>query len=514
MKKFKMPSAYTIVFIFLIITTLLTWIVPESVVVKENGVNQVIYNATFAKDGSVLQGAGLNPSGLWNLMMAPIKGFEKSSSVAIAILMAGSFLSLLNYVGALDAGIGQLLKKYKGNTLIAILMFSFAIFGTVFGFWEEIPAFSVVIIPLFVLAGYDVMTGLGVLTVGATVGNMSSVINPFSTGAAIGAMGNENLSLGSGMILRIVLFIVLYIVALILVLKYANEVKADKNKSILSGLNDINTMTHEHKELPELTNRRKWSLRLFVGIIILLIAGYMPWYEIPFKGGSFQDVVNMPIIALSKVPLIGTLLGLKYVTPLGDWYFGEFAFVFLIGSILLAFINKLSEKEFVTEFARGAKDLLGVVLVLSVANGISVIMGGKTAGMSVTFVYWIQNALQGIPSWTFAIAVVLAYIGIGFFLQSTSGVAGITMPILGAVAVALFQSSSIGAVGGQILLISAFTLGLNFMSGIYPSATIMGTLSLFNVPYDRYLRFTLKVFVPLVAIGALLLSLSYSIGLI
>lgn len=514
MKKFKMPSAYTIVFLFLIATAILTWIIPTSVVVTNNGVKEVIYNASFDADGNVLKGMGYNPAGIWDIIMAPIKGFQKSSNVGIAILMAGSFLSILNYTGALDAGIGQLLKKHTGTSLIAILMFVFAIFGTVFGFWEEIPAFSIVIVPLFVLAGYDVMTGLGVLTIGATAGNMASIVNPFSTGAAIGAIGNESLSLGTGIVLRIILFLVLYILGTFFVINYANSVKKDKSKSILNDLTDINTMTHEQKTLPELTTKRKWSLYLFIGIIILLICGYIPWYEVPFGDGNLQSVVNAPFTTIAKIPILGDFLGFDHVTPLGDWYFDEFAFVFLFGSILLGFINKLSEQEFIKEFIAGAKDLLGVVLVLAIANGISVLMGGKTFGISVTFVYWIQNILQGIPSWAFSVAVILAYVGIGFFLQSTSGVAGITMPILGAVALALFQDTPVGAIGGQMILISAFTIGINFMSGIYPSATTMGTLALFNVPFDRYLKFVLKIFIPMLAIGGIIISIAPYFGLV
>jgi uncharacterized ion transporter superfamily protein YfcC len=508
-----MPTAYTIVFLFLILTAVLTWFVPTSVVVSNDGIKEVIYNASFDADGNVLAGMGYNPAGVWDIIMAPIKGFEKSSSVGVAILMAGSFLAILNYTGALDAGIGQLLKKYTGTSLIAILMFVFAIFGTVFGFWEEIPAFSIVIIPLFVLAGYDVITGLGVLFVGATVGNMASIVNPFSTGAAIGAIGNEALSLGTGIVLRIIIFIVLYLIGTFFVINYANSVKKDATKSIVYGM-DINTMTHEQKVLPELTSKRKWSLYLFVLIIVLLICGYMPWYEVPCGDGTLQDVINAPFTFLAGIPFIGNLLGLKNFTLLGDWYFNEFAFVFLIGSILLGFINGLSEKEFIKEFLAGAKDLLGVVIVLAIANGISVLMGGKTFGISVTFVYWIQNALQGIPSWAFAIAVIAAYVGIGFFIQSTSGVAGITMPILGAVAVALFQNSAVGAIAGQMILISAFTIGLNFTSAIYPSATTMGTLALFNVPFNTYLKFILKICVPMLAIGAIIISIAPFLGLI
>ncbi|WP_432204942.1 YfcC family protein [Cetobacterium somerae] len=513
-KEKKMLSAYTIVFIFLIITAGLTWIVPQSVVVNHDGTKEVIYNAIFNDSGEVLKGLGRQPAGLWDILMAPVKGFEKSSSVSIAILMAGAFLGLINSVGAMDAGIGALLKRYTGTTLIAILMFVFAVFGSVFGFWEEIPAFSIVIVPLFVLAGYDVITGLAVLTVGATAGNMASVVNPFSTGAAIGAIGNPDLSLGSGMVMRMILFVVLYIIGLVFTVKYANEVKANKEKSIVADI-DVNTMTHDQGHLPELTKKRFWSVMVLVGIIVLLICGYMPWYEIKFANGTtFQDIINTPIYFLAEIPILGDLLGAKHITPLGDWYFGEFSFVFFLGSILIGFINRIPEEKFVKEFAAGAKDLLGVVLVLAIANGISVLMGGKTSGISVTFVYWIQNALQGIPGWAFSVATVLAYVGIGCFLQSTSGVAGITMPILGAVAMALFQNSTIGVVGGQVMLISAFTLGINFMSGLYPSATTMGTLELFNVPYDRYLKFILKIFVSMLAVGCIIISISQFLGLI
>ncbi|MGL4947615.1 MAG: YfcC family protein [Cetobacterium sp.] len=513
-KEKKMLSAYTIVFVFLIITAILTWIVPQSVILDNNGVKEVIYNAVFNDAGEVVKGAGRIPAGLWDIIIAPIKGFEKSSSVSIAILMAGAFLGLINSVGAMDAGIGSLLKKYTGTTLIAILMFTFAIFGSVFGFWEEIPAFSIVIVPLFVLAGYDVMTGLAVLTVGATAGNMSSIVNPFSTGAAIGAIGNPDLSLGSGLVLRLLMFVLLYSIGLFFTVKYANEVKKNKEKSILYGI-EVNTLTNNNAELPELTKKRFWSIIVLVAIIVLLILGYMPWYEINMGDGkTFQDIINAPLYLLAKTPILGDIFGAKHITPLGDWYFGEFSFVFFLGALLIGFINKIPEDKFVKEFASGAKDLLGVVLVLSVANGISILMGGKTAGMSVTFVYWIQSALQGIPAWAFSIAAVLAYIGIGFFLQSTSGVAGITMPILGAVAMALFQNSKVGAAGGQIMLISAFTLGLNFMSGIYPGATTMGTLELFNVPYDKYLKFVLKIFITMVASGCILISVSQYLGLI
>ncbi|MGL4393828.1 MAG: YfcC family protein [Brevinema sp.] len=514
MKKGKMLSSYSIVFIFLVVTAFLTWFVPPSVVVVgEDGSKEIIYNAVLSSSGDVINNAGVQAAGLWDIIMAPVRGFSKSASVAIAILMAGVFLGMINYVGAMDAAIGGLLKKFTGNMLIAVLMFVFALFGTVFGFWEEIPAFAVVIVPLFILAGYDAMTGIAVMMIGGSVGNMASIVNPFSTGAAMGAIGNSELSLGSGIFLRMLIFAVLYTIALVYTLNYSNKVKKNKELSLLKDI-EVNSLHHENKTLPELTPRRFWSAMVLVAIIVLLILGYIPWYEIPTANGTMQDVVNAPFQFLASIPVLGTLLGAGNITPLGDWYFDEFAFVFFLGTLIIGLINRIPEEEFVKQFVAGARDLLGVVLVLTVANGISVLMGSKTEGMSVTFVYWIQNILQGIPSWGFVVAAVLAYVGIGFFLQSTSGVAGITMPILGAVAFALFQSSPIGATGGQILLISAFTMGINFMSGIYPGATTMGTLELFNIPYGLYLKFVLKTMLAMLAVGTIIVSLAPFLGLI
>ena len=133
--------------------------------------------------------------------------------------------------------------------------------------------------------------------------------------------------------------------------------------------------------------------------------------------------------------------------------------------------------------------------------------------MSITFIYWIQKLLTGVPLWAFVIAAVLVYLLIGIFLQSTSGVAGITMPIFGAIAFGLFASSGAGSIGGQVVLLSAFTCGINFMSCVYPSATNMGVCELVNVPYNVFLTQWAKILVPILAVSALIISLAPYIGL-
>ncbi len=510
MRKFKLPTAYTIVAIVLVLTAALSYFVPQSVVNPETG--EIVFDAIFSGEGDILPGEGLQPFGLWDILIAPVQGFQDAADVGIGILMAGGFLSVMNYTGALEAGIGAILDKFKGSLLIAIMTFAFAVLGTSFGFWEEIVAFVVVIVPTFVLAGYDVMVGLGVLFIGSTIGNMSSLVNPFSTGAAVSAIGNPELSIGSGIVLRLVIFVVLYVVGTLYLINYANKVRKDKTNSVAHDVENIETLTEEEGSLPEFTGRRKASAAVFVAIILLMIIGFIPWEEL--LGQRAADIVNAPIYALARIPVLGTLLGASHISPFGTWYFNEFAFLFFAGSILLLFINRMKETEFIDVFIDGVKDLLGVVLILAISRGVAILMGDSSEGMSITFIYWISNALSNVPIWIFGVLAMIAYVGIGLFLQSTSGVAGITMPILGAVAAALFVSSRLGSAGGQIILISAFTAGVNFVSSMYPTATLMGSIELVNLPYDRYLKFMVPIMVTLLALAGIIIGIAPYLGLV
>lgn len=512
-KAFKMPTALTIVMIFLAIVALLTWFVPTSVVVEgDDGSSQIIYNAAFDEDGNVIENAGTSPVGLWDYIMAPINGFIDAADIATSIFLSGGLIAILSHVGAMDAGIGALLRKFKGSTLIAILMVVFALMGTVYGSWEELPAYAIIILPLFISAGYDAVTGMMVILIGANIGNMASIVNPYSIGAAVAAIGNEELSLGSGILLRLVLFAVMLPMGIFAVIKYANSVKKTPEKSLLYGTEN-KLMKTDNVGMAELTKSRKWSLVVFGIVILFCVMGYIPWDSITVGEGTAFDYVNAPQYA-SQGNFIGNLLGMNSFTEFGWWYFVEFSGIWLIGAIVVGFINKIPEKEFVEVFTQGAMDLTGVVFVLAASRGISLFMGSSESGMSITFIYWIEKALTGVPLWAFVIAGVLAYFAIGVFLQSTSGVAGITMPIFGAIAFALFAGSSVGSVGGQTILMSTFTCGINFVCALYPESTNMGICEMANLPYNVFFKQWLKILAPILLVAIVIISVAPYIGLV
>src|SRR5699024_3885118 len=165
----------------------------------------------------------------------------------------------------------------------------------------------------------------------------SSLVNPFATGAAVSAIGNPELSIGSGIILRFVTFVILYIVGTAYLINYANKVKKDKKKSVVYEVDSIDSLVDEEESLPEFTGRRKASINVFIFIIFLMIIGFIPWEELLGQRGA--DIVNAPIYGLAKIPFLGTLLGAAHISPFGTWYFDEFAFLFFAGSLLLLFIN-------------------------------------------------------------------------------------------------------------------------------------------------------------------------------
>lgn len=290
-----------------------------------------------------MENVGTSPVGLWDIFMAPIRGFAKGADVSASILVSGAFLAILNFSGALDAGIGALLKRYGGKKLLALLMLVFAVMGTVYGAWEEFPAYALVIIPLCVKAGYDALTGFEVLFIGGVIGNMASVTNPYSTGIAVSAINNPELSLGTGILMRLVLFVVLYAVGTFCVLRYAESVHKDPARSVVYGM-EINDLTGESQDtLPELNGRRKASLIAFGVIVAIIIIGYIPWGSIPYGDQTLYEVVNYPQIWLMEhIPALGNFLGLNGFTWWGDWYFDEFTFMMLIGAVVVAAINKMS----------------------------------------------------------------------------------------------------------------------------------------------------------------------------
>lgn len=468
-KKFKMPTAYTILFGIIIVMAILTWIIPPGQ-----------YDYKESADGSTVEpisgtyhNVEPNQQGIGDILLAPFEGFYNAVDIALFILMVGGFLGVVMKTGAIDAGISNIIKTLKGKEkwMIPILMCLFGLGGTTFGMAEETIAFYPLLLPVFIAAGYDAVTAVSVILIGAGIGTLASTVNPFATGIASGFAG---ISLGNGIILRILQLVILEAIAIIFVMRYAEKVKNDPAKSYVADMYEDNkkhfSFDDSKSENLELTGKRKVALTIFAVVFLVMIYSVIP----------FAD------------------MGITFLPTLG-WWFQELSALFFAGAIIIGLLYRLSEEDLIGSFVAGSADLIGVAFIIGISRGITVIMNSGL--ITDTILYWGENSLIGAGSMVFIILTYLFYIPLSFLIPSTSGLATLSMPIMSPLA-------DFAGVGRD-LVITAFQSASGIINLITPtSAVVMGGLAIGRVSYDRWLKFIWKFVIIVFIITIILLGIS------
>lgn len=444
MKRFRMPTAYTILFLLLIIVAVATRLIPAGA---------YTHSDTGAPIAGTYHQVDPNPQGAGDVILASFQGFYDAVDVAMFILMVGGFLGVMMKTGAIDAGISNIITKLRGREkwMIPILMVAFSLGGTSFGMWEETMAFYPLLIPVFVAAGYDAVTGIAVVLLGSAAGVLGSTVNPFATGIASGFAG---VSLGDGIALRLILYVVFTGVAIWYVMAYAARIKADPGRSVMAGLGERFVHHQAGEETPQLTGRRKVALGLFCLVFLIMIYGVIPF-----------DEIGLPL------PTLG-------------WWFPELSGLFLVGGIAVGLIYGLGEENTAEAFVAGAADLIGVAFIIGISRGITVLM--NSGRITDTVLYWGEQALEGAGSVTFILLVYLIYLPLSVLIPSSSGLATLSIPILAPLGDFAAIPSS--------LIITAFQAASGLVNIITPTAAVvMGGLAFGHVPYDRWVKFVWKL---------------------
>lgn len=494
-KKFSMPTAYTILIGIIIIVAILTWIIPAGQWVDG------VYQQTEA-----------DPQGVYDVLAAPVQGFFDAVDIALFVIVIGGFIGIVMKTGAMDAAIGAILQQNKGREfiLIPILMILFGVGGTTYGMAEETIAFYPLIIPVFIAAGYDVVTAVMVVLLGAGVGVLGSTVNPFAVGAASEAAG---ISMGLGIGHRVLLLVLVEAAAILWTMRYAAKVKADPSKSIVSDLYEDHKAHFLHSkegEVPKLTRSHVLVLVLFTLTFAIMILGVIPW-AYKFDIMIFDNLYNflaekLPILGLqpngaetywSNYDAIKT-----HSAALGDWWFGQMTVLFFIMSIVIGFAAKMKEQEIVDTFVAGARDLLGVALIIGVSRGIKIVMAA--GGMDATVLYWGSQALESLGRVPFINLTYLFYLPMSFLIPSTSGLAGASMPIMAPLGELVYGTTN-GT--GASLVITAYAAASGVINLVTPtSGVVMGALAIARLPYERWFKHVLKFMGVLSIIIMLLLT--------
>lgn len=474
-KKRSFPSAFTVLFIILIIAAIATHFLPTGTYSKLlYNVDTNMFDIT-APDGSMTEmpatqetldelnikaDLGLfldesiykpiavpgsfeaiegTPQGAVDCVMAVVNGVYDSIDISLFIFVLGGMLAYMNKSGAFAAGMQSLTKATRGKEYILIILITFliALGGTTFGMCEETVAIYAVIIPVFVTAGYDALVGIAAVWFGSCIGTMCSTINPFSVVIASNAAG---INFMNGFSLRVVALIVGTAMCAAYVIIYGNKVRKDPSKSIILDSKEyIDAKYCKDGEAPEFTGRLKLALLIFFAAFGVMIYG---------------------------------------VVSLG-WWFGEMTALFFVAAILIGLVLGFSEKDLVNEFLTGAGEMIGVALVCGVARSINMVLDGGLVSdaMLDTMSGWVD----GMNPYMFAIMMYFIYIILGFFINSSSGLAVLSIPIMAPLA------DSVGL--PREVVITAYMFGQGTMGFVTPTGLILVVLQLVNVGYDKYLKF-------------------------
>lgn len=464
-KHFTFPTAFTILYILIILVAGLTWVIPA-------GEYERVYSEALDKEVPVpgtYREVEPTPQGFKAVVLAPIAGLYNPDSyeanavdVAVFVLMIGGFLGVVTKTGAIDAGIARTMRRLQGREkwMIPILMALFAAGGTTYGMAEETLAFYMIVIPIMVAAGYDAVTGVAIILLGAGVGVLGSTINPFATVIASNA---ASIPFTQGMILRVVILILGWLLCVGYVMRYAERVRRDPLRSIVADRREENEayFVGERKSegLPDFTGTHKLVLIVFALTFAIMIWG----------------------------------------VSAGGWWMAEMSGLFLVAAIVVGLVARLGEQSFTATFVDGARELLGVALIIGVARGIVVVM--DAGQITATILHWSELAVEDLSSVLFINTMYWLQVGLSFFVPSSSGLAVLTMPIMAPLS---------GFAGvDRALAVTAYQTANGLVNFINPTfAVVMGALALGRVPYERWLRFTW----PLLLMMTILIMGGLSIG--
>ncbi len=400
-----------------------------------------------------------NPQGFISILQAPIKGIIDSVDIILFVLIIGGFMFVFNETGAMVKGITWLAHTMKGREhwLIAILTTIFSFFAASYGMAEEALVFYPILVPLFLAAGYDLLVPLAIIFGGTSIGCLPAFSNPFSVIIASNAAG---INWMDGLTQRLILWVIVTAILVWYILRYAAKIKKDPKASLVYKIDgDVKPLYEVNISNETTTPKLEWKTKL---LLLIYIATFLTM-----------------------------IAGVVFL----DWWTTEMSALFLGSSILIAVITRLNEKIFIREFIKGAESLLSVAFIIGVARGVTIVL--NEGHVSDSILYYTANMVQGIQPAFFILLLLLFYVIFSIFIQSSSGMAVLTMPIIGALAIL------VNVPGREI--VNSYLYGMCLMSFLAPTGLILPSLAMVNISLKTWFKFIMPLLIMLTIICMLAL---------
>ncbi len=525
----KVPHTYVIIFFIIIFSAFLSWIIPggefDREMIDVNGtMREVVVNGSFHYVDNQPQ--------TWQIFSAIFKGFVNTSNIIAFVLLIGGAFWIMNHSRAIDVGIYSFLRMTKrleknrilaylgvNNVIITGIMLLFSLFVAVFGMSEETIAFIIIFVPLAISMGYDSITGVSMVFVAAGLGFAGAILNPFTIGIA---QGLSNLPLFSGIEYRFVCWIIINLVGITYILRYANKIKKNPRKSVVYE-DDAYWRDRGGINLDEIDKRKPlaaWFVYGFLSLVLAYISFVEPIttmsvgtaeYRIPalpvlsalfiIGGGlSLRKSIHFFVLQLLTFTMLFLIVGVMGY----GWYVMEIATLFfalgLFSGISMGYGGNKITKLFIT----GTADILSAAMVIGLAGGIIVILNeGKIID---TILYGVSRAMSDFGQLASVSIMYVFQTFLNVFIPSGSGKAALTMPMMS-------QFSDLIGLSRQATVV-AFQFGDGFTNMITPtSGVLIGVLGVARIPYEKWLKWVTPFIIILIILGFLLLIPTVTIPL-
>lgn len=452
-----MPHTLVLIYALLVLVWIAAWLVPSGEFERQT-VTVAGSERSLTIPGTYRQ-IDKPPISPFLLLTAPLKGFIDAAPIVIFLFAVGGAFAVLTATGTVDLSIRRLARFFERRPalspwLIPVMMVIFSLAGSVFGMSEETIPFIVVFIPLAIGLGYDSIVGMSIPFLGAAAGFAAAFFNPFTVGIAQGIAG---LPLYSGLAYRIVVWVIGTGTMIAFVMVYARRIKGNPR---LSPVYEHDEYWRKNAKEGEGKHQQwNWSHRL----VLIVLAG-----------------------------AVGTLVFgiLRY-----QWYIEEIAALFLALGLLSGIVGRLGMNEIARQFVLGAKDMMGVAMIIACARGVLII---ANEGQILDTV--LQGTAGLISFFPKALAAQIMFVTqslINFFIHSGTAQAALTMPVMAPL-------GDLVGVSRQTTVL-AFQL-CEFVLPILPtSAVTMGVLGMARMSWNTWAKWFLPLMLILVVLSFLLL---------
>ena len=518
----QIPHTYVIIFAILVLTTIMTWVIPAGeysrteVTLANGDTRTIVVPDSYHKVEQMPQS--------WQTLSAFFQGFVNQSGIVMFILLIGGAFWILNASRSVDAGILSFLnftKKFEryrifqkigiNNVVMVLIMTMFSTFGAVFGMSEETIAFVIIVIPLAISMGYDSITGLCLVYMAAHIGFAGAILNPFTIGIAQQLSG---LPLFSGIGYRIFCWIVCNIIGFSIILLWARKVKKNPQSSPMYELDAFWRQNHnvEAMNIDYKTTASAWVSFGIAMIILIIFSINYPISTIKV-GSSAMLFPAIPVgaVLFTVLALLGLRksyhfynLALLFATiwflitgVMGyGWYIKEIGTLFFAMGLLAGIAAGNTANDLAKLMLEGMRDILSAAVVVGLAGGTIVLL--QEGKIIDTIMYQLAKSLDEVGKAGTIGVMYLIQTGLNIIIPSGSAKAALTMPIMAPFADLIGISRQ--------AMVMAFQFGDGFTNMITPtSGVLIGCLGIARIPYEKWLKWVWKIILTFIIVGFILL---------